>query len=207
MPRAWKLQSGSAAIVNASMREVSLQSGSLGSWLCQLMTRPSGKSDSPSSGRLWRNLMRLETKRRSPLGSASAVVQSCQFRWVSWQYVLLLPPLVCPYSSPMRIIGTPCATSSADMRLRIWRCRRRSTPASPVAPSAPQFHDRLCCSPSLLSSPLASLCFSLYDTRSASVKPSCAVIKFTECCGRRPPTHLRPPLFPHQKSSLGSCLP
>src|SRR5262249_60545481 len=40
-------------------------------------------------------------------------------------------------------------------------------------------------SPSLLSSPLASLCLELYDTRSRSVKPSCAVTKLTLALGCR----------------------
>src|SRR5579884_3484577 len=46
-----------------------------------------------------------------------------------------------------------------------------------IGPSTPQFHDRLKLSPSRLSSPFASLCLSLYATRSASVNPSCAVTK------------------------------
>ena len=55
---------------------------------------------------------------------------------------------------------------------------------SSVGPSTPQFQDRLWLSPSLLPSPLASLCFSLYETRSCSVKPSCAVTKLTLAIGR-----------------------
>ena len=47
-------------------------------------------------------------------------------------------------------------------------------------PSAPQFHDRLWLSPSRLPSRLASLCLSLQDTRSRSVKPSWAVMKLIE---------------------------
>ena len=54
-----------------------------------------------------------------------------------------------PYSSPMRIMGTPCDRSSAAARLRIWRCRRRSTFCLDVSPSAPQFQLRLWFSPSL----------------------------------------------------------
>lgn len=66
---------------------------------------------------------------------------------------------------------------------------RRSAPirGSSVSPSAPQFHDRLSLVPSRPSSPLASLCLRSYDTRSRSVKPSCAVTKFTDAYGRRPP--------------------
>ena len=50
----------------------------------------------------------------------------------------------------------------------------------------------------LLPSPLASLCFLLYATRSLNVKPSCAVMKLMLCCGPRPPSHFLPPLFAHQ---------
>ncbi len=73
----------------------------------------------------------------------------------------------------------PCENSSVASRLRFCRSRSARTSASSVGPSTPQFHDRLSLWPSLLSSPLASLWRSLYDTRSFSVKPSCAVIRFT----------------------------
>src|SRR6185295_15057769 len=72
------------------------------------------------------------------------------------------------------------------MRLRIWRWRSPLISESSVGPSTPQFHDRLFEVPSRLSSPLASLRLSLYDTRSFSVKPSCAVTKLTLAHGRRP---------------------
>ncbi len=46
---------------------------------------------------------------------ASSIESKSQHIWarrkltgLSWQYVLLFPPLVWPYSSPMVIIGTPC---------------------------------------------------------------------------------------------------
>ena len=42
----------------------------------------------------------------------------------------------------------------------------------PSGPRCPQFQLRLSFAPSRLSSPFASLCFSLYETRSFSVKPS-----------------------------------
>ncbi len=48
-------------------------------------------------------------------GPASSIESKSQHIWarrkltgLSWQYVLLFPPLVWPYSSPMVIIGTPC---------------------------------------------------------------------------------------------------
>ena len=56
---------------------------------------------------------------------------------------------MCPYSSPITIMGTPWATSSAVIMLRIWRWRRVLTAGASVGPSAPQFQLRLCCSPSL----------------------------------------------------------
>jgi len=58
-------------------------------------------------------------------------------------------------------------------------------------------------------SPLTSLCFSLYDTRSASVKPSCAITKLMEEVGGRLPRHLRPPLLLHLcdgECRVGVCI-
>src|SRR5215211_5286063 len=81
------------------------------------------------------------------------------------------------------------------MKLRCCHDRSWLTDGSSVGPSTPQFHERLWLSPSLLPSPLASLCFSLYDTRSRSVKRSCAVTKLTLAYGFRP------------SSSYGSDLP
>src|SRR5436309_13184517 len=69
----------------------------------------------------------------------------------------------------------------------IWRLRRPLIAASSVGPSAPWFHERLFALPSWLFSPFASLCFSLYETRSFSVKPSWAVMKLTLAHGWRPP--------------------
>ena len=67
------------------------------------------------------------------------------------------------------------------------RCRSRSAliAASSVGPSTPWFHERLNDSPSWLASPLAPLCFSLYDTRSTSVNPSWHVTKLTDAVGLR----------------------
>ncbi|CAM5442968.1 hypothetical protein SFUMM280S_00292 [Streptomyces fumanus] len=72
-------------------------------------------------------------------------------------------------------VGAGCAAAGAQLQ------HRRVA----VSPSAPQFQDRLWLSPSALSSPLASLCLSLYETRSRRVKPSCAVTKLTLARGRR----------------------
>jgi len=92
---------------------------------------------------------------------SSSSAQSCQLISLSWQYALLLPRWLRPISSPPEIIGVPCDRSSVAMRLRI--CRRRSDrmPSSSVGPSTPQFHEALSSVPSRLSSPFASLCFSL----------------------------------------------
>ncbi len=79
----------------------------------------------------------------------------------------------------------PCESSSVARKLRCWRARSSRTAGSRVAPSTPQFQDRLLLSPSRLPSPLASLCLSLYETRSRRVKPSCAVTKLTLARGRR----------------------
>lgn len=54
-----------------------------------------------------------------------------------------------------------------------------------------------------MSSPLAWLRFSLYDTRSARVKPSWAVTKLTEAVGPRPPFHRRPAFWPHLQAGEG----
>src|SRR5579862_886738 len=62
---------------------------------------------------------------------------------------------------------------------------------SSVGPSTPQFHDRPLLSPSRLSSPFASLCFWLYETRSVNVKPSCAATKLMLASGDRPPPRYR----------------
>ena len=83
---------------------------------------------------------------------------------LSWQYALLLPRCVRPISSPPASIGTPCEKQErrqevAHLAQRAARgsrgrrsdLRRRSSSFGCVA------------SPSRLSSPLASLCFSLYE--------------------------------------------
>jgi hypothetical protein len=72
-------------------------------------------------------------------------------------------------------------------------CRRRSATiaGSSVGPSTPWFHERLSSVPSRLPSPFASLCFRSYETRSASVKPSCAVTKLIDANGRRPSSAYR----------------
>ena len=60
----------------------------------------------------------------------------------------------------------PWDRKSVDRKLRFWRLRSAFTLRSSVGPSTPQFQGRLLLSPSRLSSPLASLCFSLYETKS-----------------------------------------
>ena len=112
-----------------------------------------------------------------------------------------------------QIIGQPWESRTVAIRLRRWRSRRVRISSSSVSPSAPQFHERLSLAPSSLPSPLASLCFLLYDTRSRSVKPSCAVTKLMLAHGWRPSHSYRlldpvrqfamsrtPPASPRQKS-------
>src|SRR5438067_8156408 len=100
-------------------------------------------------------------------------VRSCNCCWcsshsqcvheisLSWQYALLLPCCVRPHSSPPQSIGTPWDKNNVHRKLRCWRRRSFSTSSFFVGPSSSQFHERLWLSPSLLFSPLASLCFSL----------------------------------------------
>src|SRR4051812_13099244 len=105
---------------------------------------------------------------------------------LSWHHALLLPYCVRQISSPPSIIGTPCESTSVVRKFRRWRARSALTSGSSVGPSTPQFQDRLSSVPSRLSSLLASLCFSLYETRSLSVNPSCAVMKLIDANGLRP---------------------
>src|SRR5262249_31457810 len=71
-------------------------------------------------------------------------------------------------------------------KLRSCRSRNPLISTSLLGPSTPQFQERLSELPSRFSSPFASLCFSLYVTRSFSVYPSCAVMKLTHADGFRP---------------------
>ena len=61
--------------------------------------------------------------------------------------------------------------------------------------------------PSLFASPFASLCLSLYETRSRSVKPSCAVTKLIDANGCRPSLWYRSAEPPKReaKSRDGAC--
>src|SRR5437660_817289 len=112
--------------------------------------------------------------------SSSTCSQSTQEISLSWQYALLLPCCVRPISSPCRSIGTPCDRNKVARLLRCCRRRSASTFGSPVGPSTPLFHERLSSEPSRLSSRFFSLCLSLYDTRSVSVKPSWHVTKLID---------------------------
>src|SRR6267143_635752 len=173
--------SHSAVLISAP--EVLIQATSL---------TPSSSLNTPERKRFWRRIGYLW---RSPVSfftkrirrsSDSSRVQSTQEISLSWQYALLLPCCVRPNSSPASIIGVPCDSSSVASRFFIWRLRRPLIAGSSVGPSAPWFHERLFELPSWLFSPFASLCLSLYETRSFSVKPSCAVMKLTLDQGWRP---------------------
>ncbi len=76
---------------------------------------------------------------------------------MSWQYALLFPCWVRPISSPATIIGQPWESRRVAMKLSCWRSRTSFTSASSVAPSTPQFQERLSSVPSRFSSPLAWL--------------------------------------------------
>jgi hypothetical protein len=117
---------------------------------------------------------------------ASTSPQSNQLISLSWQYALLLPCCVRPTSSPATSIGIPRDSMSRVAKFFVCRARSARTAGSSVGPSAPQFQLMLSSLPSRLSSPLARLCFSSYETRSASVKPSWQVTKLTVFVGRCP---------------------
>src|SRR5690242_13097439 len=88
--------------------------------------------------------------------------QSSQVVSLSWLYGLLLPYCVCRNSSPALNIGVPFASISRQQKFLTCCLRKASTAtgASP-SPSQPQFQLRLSLGPSVLSWPLASLCFQL----------------------------------------------
>ena len=125
---------------------------------------------------------------------------------LSWHHALLFPCCVRPSSSPPSSIGTPCERNSVVRKFRCCRARSARISGSSVGPSAPQFHERLSSVPSWLPSPFASLCFSLYETRSVSVKPSCAVTKLIDANGRRPSEAYRSlePVKRFAKSAIGA---
>src|SRR5260370_29276030 len=77
----------------------------------------------------------------------------------------------------MSSIGVPTENSVTVKRFLTMRLRNRSMAGSSLGPSTPQFQLRLAPAPSQLFSPLASLCFALYETRSFRVKPSWQVTK------------------------------
>src|SRR5581483_8502505 len=126
---------------------------------------------------------RVNSSSRSRSSSSS---QSNQESSLSWHQALLFPCWVRPSSSPPRSMGTPCERKSVVRKLRCCRSRSERPSGSSVGPSAPQFHERLSSVPSWFASLFASLCLSLYETRSASVKPSWAVTKLIEANGLRP---------------------
>mmetsp|Transcript_70290 Transcript_70290/g.218005 ORF Transcript_70290/g.218005 Transcript_70290/m.218005 type:complete len:201 (+) Transcript_70290:523-1125(+) len=130
-----------------------------------------------------RRAMRSRVKRKSFFSCSPAAFQENQLS-ASWHQPLLHPFWLRPYSSPKTSMGVPALSKSATRKFRICFSRRCLILPSPVCPSAPQFQELLWSSP--LFSPLQSLCFELYDTRSRSVKPSWAVMKLMEWKGPRP---------------------
>jgi hypothetical protein len=114
----------------------------------------------------------------------------------------------------MESMGTPRAASSVASSARASAARRARMAGSRVGPSAPLFQEWLASLPSRLSSPLAALCLRAWLTRSASVKPSCAVTKFTLSPGRPGSASLDParrvasapvmPASPRQKRRMSS---
>src|SRR5438045_8092593 len=141
--------------------------------------------------------------------SSSTFSQSNHDVSLSWQYALLLPSCVRPISSPPQSIGTPIESMSVVRKLRCCRARNAFTSSWSVGPSTPQFHERLSPTPSLFPSPFASLCLSLYETRSRSVKPSCAVMKLIDAYGRLPVSSYRSelPVKRDARSSIDESVP
>ena len=72
---------------------------------------------------------------------------------------------------------------------------------APRSPPLPHNPPSLSLPTHRFSSPLSSLCFSLYATKSASVNPSCAVTKLTDADGPRVARQRAPPCAPHQSPS------
>mmetsp|Transcript_58405 Transcript_58405/g.166248 ORF Transcript_58405/g.166248 Transcript_58405/m.166248 type:complete len:201 (+) Transcript_58405:958-1560(+) len=140
-----------------------------------------------------RKAMSRRQKRRSLLSCPEQPSQENQLS-ESWHQPLLQPCCVRPYSSPNTIIGVPMLRNRAAKKLRICLSRSALMLPSPVFPSWPQFQELLWSSP--LFSPLQRLCFSLYETRSYKVKPSCAVMKLMEWNGLLPSCLYRS-LLPH----------
>ena len=108
-------------------------------------------------------------RRKPAFGSAN--VQSTQLVALSWHQALLLP-LGSGGSRHPQDHRHALRISNVAIRFRTCRSRKRLTIGSSDGPSTPQFQLRLALLPSRFPSPLASLCFWLYETRSASVKPS-----------------------------------
>ena len=124
-----------------------------------------------------------ETRHRSHCHSSRS--HCSQLSSSSMQYALLLPFWLRPNSSPALIIGIPADSSSVPSRFRMALRREVTMSGRAVGPSTPWLKEWLSSVPSRLFSPLARLCFWLYVVRSARVKPSCAVTKFTLARGPR----------------------
>src|SRR5260370_7940838 len=97
-------------------------------------------------------------------------------------------------ASPAYSIGTPWDSSSMARKFRFCLARRAWILESALGPSAPQFQLGLLLLPSRFSSPLTSLCFSLYLTRPSRGKPPGPAIKLL-LPYTRPPLSSHPP--PH----------
>src|SRR6056297_972925 len=117
--------------------------------------------------------------------SLSAPSQSVHEISLSWQYALLFPCWVLEISSPESNMGTPWERNRVRRKFRFCLFLHSCTIGSSLGPSSPQFQERLSLIPSRLFSPFASLCLSLYDTKSFRVKPSCTVIKLMLATGLR----------------------
>src|SRR5690242_12063097 len=104
---------------------------------------PVKKRPRRSTGNVSRSTINLGTKVISAPPSSLTSSQSSQLVSSFWQYALLLPLWVRPNSSPARIIGVPCESSSVASMLRFCRSRNCFSAFSSAGPSTPQFHELL----------------------------------------------------------------
>src|SRR5882724_9364733 len=109
--------------------------------------------------------------------------QSNQLIVLFWQYALLFPYCVRLTSSPISRNGVPTDNNVKANKFLICLARNASISGEDVAPSSPQFQERLSSEPSMFCCWFISLCFRSKETRSLSVNPSWQVTKLMLCSG------------------------
>ncbi len=116
----------------------------------------------------------------------STLSQSIHVSSLSCAYPVVVAALRASESSPCYSIGTALREQEGRDEVALMPSR-----AASGSRGCPSVLDAVVARPVVVgavaaSSPLASLCFCSYETRSRSVKPSCAVTKLTDATGRRP---------------------